>query len=261
MRLSNEQLSAWNRFGWLTIRSLFDDRQTRDLARWIDELAEWADRNGPGLHHRELTPNGPALARSEHFLESHDRLRSVILDGAVPAVLEQLFGEPAVLFKEKINYKRPGGAGFAPHQDATAYRFVDHHISCMIPVDPATVESGTLYFAPGHSAGRMPTTSGGRIEPTHVQELDWRAIEAMPGDVIFFDSYTPHYSGSNESDRSRRVMYLTYNARSKGDHRADYYADKLREFATEGGSFGGRRVRMSINDDFLGLPVPDEAAR
>ena len=30
----------------------------------------------------------------------------------------QLFGEPAVLWKEKMNFKKPGSAGFAPHQDA-----------------------------------------------------------------------------------------------------------------------------------------------
>jgi len=261
MRLSSEQLADWRINGWITIRSLFDHKETADLSRWIDEIAAWADSSGTGLHHRELTPQGPTLARSEHFLEDHTPLAEVILGGSISDVLEQLFGEPAVLFKEKINYKHPGGAGFAYHQDATAYRFVDHHISCMVPVDPATVKSGTLYFAPGHTMGLMPTTPGGRIETAFAETLDWRPIEAMPGDVIFFDSHTPHYSGSNNSDRPRRAMYLTYNAASKGDHRDQYYADKLAEFATQGESFGGERVRMSINDDFLGIPVRDGIER
>ena len=38
-----------------------------------------------------------------------------------PAMLDrvsQLMGEPAILFKEKINFKLSGGSGFAAHQDA-----------------------------------------------------------------------------------------------------------------------------------------------
>jgi len=257
MELSDEQLEDWHSSGWLTIKSVFDNAEMTDMSRWVDEVASWSGSNGPGLHHRELTKRGPVLARSEHFLEDHASLRAVILGRAISEVLEQLFDEPAVLFKEKINYKHPGGAGFAYHQDATAYRFVDHHISCMVPIDPSTVESGTLYFAPGHTMRLMPTTDGGRIESTFAETLDWRPIEARPGDVIFFDSYAPHYSGSNNSDRSRRAMYLTYNAASKGDHRSRYYADKLAEFEAAGKSFSGERVRISINDDFLGIPVRD----
>ena len=31
-------------------------------------------------------------------------------------VVSDLFDEPAVLFKEKINFKLPGGGGFLAHQ-------------------------------------------------------------------------------------------------------------------------------------------------
>ena len=47
-----------------------------------------------------------------------------------------------------------------------------------------------------------------------------------PGDVVFFNSYAPHGSGPNLSDRKRRVLYVTYNRKSDGDHRVQYYADK-----------------------------------
>ncbi len=54
-------------------------------------------------------------------------------------------------------YKHPGGGGFAPHQDAVAYRFVDHHISVMVPLDSATEESGCLFVASGYENGKLPT--------------------------------------------------------------------------------------------------------
>jgi ectoine hydroxylase-related dioxygenase (phytanoyl-CoA dioxygenase family) len=160
-----------------------------------------------------------------------------------------------VLFKEKINYKQPGGGGFAPHQDATAYRFVDHHISCMVPLDPATPASGCLYVARGYEAGRLPTDERGRIDATTADRLDWQPVPLEPGDLLFFDSYTPHHSDTNTTTRARRAAYLTYNAASLGDHRDRYYADKRAVFADQGGDFDGERVRISISDDFLGRPV------
>jgi hypothetical protein len=48
--------------------------------------------------------------------------------------------------------------------------------------------------------------------------------------VIFFDSYVPHASGPNLTQTARRILYLTYNLASAGDHRAQYFADKHASF-------------------------------
>ena len=47
---------------------------------------------------------------------------------------------------------------------------------------------------------------------------------------MFFDSYVPHASKPNFTDAPRRLLYLTYNLASAGDHRAQYYADKHAAF-------------------------------
>lgn len=125
----------------------------------------------------------------------------------------------------------------------------------MVPLDPATIASGCLHVAPGFAAGRLPTDARGRIEASVAATLAWRAVELVPGDLLLFDSYTPHHSDTNTTDRARRALYLTYNAASRGDHRDRYYADKRAEFEAAGGDFAGERVRISISDDFLGRPV------
>ncbi|HEY5663776.1 MAG TPA: phytanoyl-CoA dioxygenase family protein [Ilumatobacter sp.] len=255
MRLLPEQFAGWAELGWLLLPGALDDRLLDELRAGVDELRRWAAGDGPGLHHFEQTDAGPALARSELFADDQAVLGAFIRSGVVPGLLEQLFGQPAVLFKEKVNYKAPGGAGFAPHQDATAYRFVEHHISVMVPLDPATSASGCLWFAPGHGRGRLPTEAGNRIAPEVVAQLAWQPVEAHPGDLVVFDSYAPHHSGTNTTDRSRVALYLTYNAASDGDQRATYYADKQAELAAGDGTFGNERVRISVNDDFLGRPV------
>jgi ectoine hydroxylase-related dioxygenase (phytanoyl-CoA dioxygenase family) len=254
-------VEAFRRDGWLVVRGALDDARLEELDAAVRRLerqaveSDGAGHVGHGLHHFEQTDAGAVLARSEDFVHDDPVLRDFICTGLVVDVLGQLFGEPAVLFKEKINYKQPGGGGFAPHQDATAYRFVDHHISCMVPLDPATPASGCLYVAPGFAAGQLPTDERGRIEAATADGLAWQPVPLEPGDLLFFDSYTPHYSDTNTTNRARRAAYLTYNAASLGDHRDRYYADKRAEFAARGDDFEGERVRISISDDFLGRPV------
>ena len=240
--------------GW-SLRQALTSMQLDALDAALTRLQSWAKTGGPGLHHFEQTDAGAVLARSEDFVDADPVFHDVIRSGIVVDILAELFGDEPVLFKEKINYKQPGGGGFAPHQDATAYRFVDHHISCMVPLDPSTPASGCLYVAPGYEAGQLPTDERGRVEESTAAGLDWRPVPLEPGDLLFFDSYTPHYSDTNTTTRARRAAYLTYNAASLGDHRDRYYADKRAEFERAGGDFDGERVRISISDDFLGRPV------
>ena len=248
-------VEAFRRHGWLVVPMALPTEQLAALDSSVDELERWATTDGPGLHHFEQTDAGAVIARSEDFVDHSSTLRSLICDGIVVEVLTELFGEAPVLFKEKINYKHPGGGGFAPHQDAPAYRFVDHHISCMVPLDPATEASGCLWVAPGHDRGLLATDDRNRIDEATAATLEWRPAPLEPGDLLFFDSYTPHFSDTNRTDRPRRAAYLTYNAAGLGDHRERYYADKRAEFARAGGDFDGERVRISISVDFLGRPV------
>lgn len=61
-------------------------------------------------------------------------------------------------------------------------------------------------------------------------DMDFVAYPTRPGDAMFFDSYAPHRSGPNLTHTPRRVLYVTYNRASAGDHRIQYYADKRRSF-------------------------------
>lgn len=252
--LSADQQAFFAAHGYLVLRGVLPGHQVDRLRTAVGRFERHAVVDGPGLHHFEQTPAGPRLARSEDLIPHDDVLRNFICGGVLLAWLGDLFGEPAVLYKEKVNYKHPGGAGFAPHQDAPAYRFVDHHISAMVPLDPATRASGCLSVATGHTRGTLPNTRG-RIVCEVAETLDWVPVEVFPGDVLLFDSYAPHRSGTNTSDHARRALYLTYNAARHGDFRDRYYADKKAELATADGTFAGERVRISVNDDFLGRPV------
>lgn len=250
------QRREWERTGTVVLRGALDDPLVNQLTAAVEEIERWAHDDGPGMHHFEHAADGPRVARSEFFDEAQPVMSAFMRQGLLPDVLAELLGEPAVLFKEKINYKYPGGGGFAPHQDATAYRFVDHHLSVMVPIDEMTQDNGCLWFATAPKGEVLPHHDG-RIDEAWVATAAWRPVTAAPGDLVVFDSYAPHRSDTNETGRPRRAVYLTYNAASDGDHRDEYYRDKRAVFDADGATGASGNVRISVNDDFLGRMVDD----
>ncbi len=230
--------------GWLLTHS-HDDVDA--LVAWVEEVAAWPDEAGEWMHHRELTDAGPQLCRTENFVPFHEGLRGLLTAGPMLATATALLGEPAVLYKEKINYKLPGGAGYAPHQDAPAYRFVETHVSCMVAVDDALVDNGCLEVVSGRHQEVLPTDDVGCIRADVVAALHWTPVEVRAGETLWFHSRTPHRSGPNLGPTPRRALYPTYNALAEGDLRTAYYEQKGAEL--------GDRAAVSLIGDFQGRPV------
>ena len=222
----------WQNNGYLKISGFFSHEEVAALQKWVAEIARWKPTSDKWMHHYESTPDGIRLSRSENFVPYHAALKKTVTRGKVVDVVSALMEEPAVLYKEKINYKYPGGGGYAAHQDAPAYEFVPFHITCLISVDAATSESGCLYFAQGrHQEGFIALDKNGCIASQVASDMAWTAVPTVPGDILLFGSYIPHKSGANRSNSPRRIIYLTYNALSQGDWREKYYQDKRQAFA------------------------------
>jgi hypothetical protein len=228
-----------------------NDREAARLANWVGDIASRADDSGV-LHYRELTDAGPKLCRTEHFVPFHDELRSLLTTGGMLRTAGALLGEPAVLYKEKINYKLAGGAGYAAHQDAPAYPFIQSHVSCMIAVDDADAANGCLEVVSGAHHGLLAQDEVGCIRHDAVEALVWQPAPLVAGQTLWFHSRTPHRSGPNRSARDRRAIYPTYNARREGDLRAEYYRVKLDRMSR---TRVGTNVQVSLIGDFQGRPV------
>ena len=245
-------VEQYRRAGWVHVRSNEGDDLADQLRRWADEISAWPEGAGTWLQHHEMTDRGAVLCRTENLAANHEGIAALLCEGTMLAVAGTLLGEPAVLYKDKLNHKLPGGAGYAPHQDAPAYRFVDVHVSCMVAVDDATEDNGCLEVVSGAHHRLWPTDDHGCIRDDVVRSFRWAPTPVRAGDTLWFHSWTPHRSGPNRSDRPRRALYPTYNARSEGDLRAHYYRQKAVELAA---SSPQERVAVSLIGDFQGRPV------
>ncbi len=238
--------------GWVAVDAI-DAETAAQLACWVDEIAALPDGAGGVLQHYEGTDDGPLLCRSENFVPVHEGLRRLLCTGAMVDVASALLGEPAVLYKEKVNYKLAGGAGYSPHQDAPAYPLIDKHVSAMVAVDDAEASNGALEVVSGCFDTVLPLDERGCIVEAVAATLAWQVVPLRAGQTLWFHSRTPHRSAANGSPVPRRALYPTYNAAREGDLRTAYYTAKAEAFARDAGP--GDRARVSLIDDFEGRPV------
>jgi hypothetical protein len=238
-------------FGWVAVDAI-DAETAASLPRWVDEVAALPDGADGVLQHYEGTDHGPQLCRSEHFVDVHPQLHELLCEGPLPEIAGALLGEPVVLYKEKVNHKLAGGAGYSPHQDAPAYPMIDVHVSAMIAVDDADESNGGLEVVSSCFDRVLPVDERGCIDASIVETLVWEPVPLRAGQTLWFHSRTPHRSGPNPSRRPRRAIYPTYNAAREGDLRRAYYDTKARAFSA---AEAGDRARVSLIGDFEGRAV------
>ena len=235
MILNEEQKKEFNDKGFIVMKGFFDEEVMKKISEWLDELHDKIPKKGEEAKYYEKSTLNEEniLIRVEHVLGDHNpELTKLLLSQKTIDCLMDLFGEPPVLFKEKINYKLPGCRPDKLHQDQAAgwNAYGDFYISMGIVVDENRKENAALSFMKSGNYERklmseewQPLTEE---DPPYQPEDEYMLLEADPGDVIFFDCYVPHGSPANTSDRSRRNIFLTFNRQSDGDKRDKYYADK-----------------------------------
>jgi len=225
-------IASMQQDGFLVVPQFFSALQMQNILAWTEELQHAPEIPGRHwvYHEDSLTePGSRVIQRIENFCPYHAEMDGLVRHGSLPNWTASLMGGSVVLFKDKINFKMPGGPGFKAHQDQQAgwSRYADLFVTALVTIDAATLENGCLEMVPGRQREGL---IGEEWKPLEENELALIPVPTQPGDVIFFDSYAPHASKPNFTSSPRRLLYLTYNLASAGDHRAAYYADKHAAF-------------------------------
>ena len=232
-------------------RGALDAVATRALAAAATEIAAWPAGSHVWGHYAEETASGPAICRTENVSACHPAVAALV-DGPLLTIASERLDAPAAAFKDKINYKQPGGAGFRPHQDAVAYPGVPRVVSVLVAIDECSRTSGCLWLASGVDAV-LPVDERGVVRADVCDGLIWEAAELAPGDAVVLDGFAPHYSEANASARERRVLVASYTRADAGYDRATYYA--RRDEAMTASTERDGRFRISTLADFAGAEV------
>jgi Phytanoyl-CoA dioxygenase (PhyH) len=230
---------------------LLDRTDTDALRQWALEIEAWPSGSHVWGHYAEHTTLGPRICRTENVSVCHGGIASLVA-GPLRARASEALGEPAVAFKDKLNYKQAGGAGYSTHQDLVAYPGVERVVSILVAIDDCLVESGCLFLAGGVNEV-LPVDDRGVVRADAASDLDWFAAELQAGDAVRIDGLAPHYSEANKTDSSRRVFIASYAPEREGYDRERYYRERDERMKADTERDG--RFRISTLADFEGTEV------
>jgi 2-aminoethylphosphonate dioxygenase len=227
--------SRWDRDGFVVVRGLFDPELIADAAADADRVrAEFAALvNTKNIRCRWQDNVFTGECQFDAFdpvIDLSPVCRTLAHDPRLLALLHDLYGGPACLFKDKLIFKLPGAKGYGLHQDWIAWeRFPRSFLSVLVPLDAADEENGCTLVYPGcHHAGPLTPADGTyrELPAGTVDEATAVPLVLEPGDVAVFGGFTPHRSNPNLSDRPRRQLYFSYTKESDGgDLRERHYQD------------------------------------
>jgi ectoine hydroxylase-related dioxygenase (phytanoyl-CoA dioxygenase family) len=225
------------------------------LAGWADVIESWPVGSHVWGQYAEKIADRVAVCRTENVSACHAGAAQLV-NGPLRGIATEALGEPASAFKDKINYKHPGGAGFRPHQDRRAYPCVARVLSILVAIDECTTESGCLWLAGGVDE-LLPTDDRGVVRDDVVASLRWEPAELAAGDALLLDGLAAHYSESNRGDRRRRVLVASYAPKREEYSRERYYAARANTMRRASEQDG--RFRISTLADFDGIEVAGDA--
>lgn len=241
--LTPAQKESWKGNSYLFFPGFFAHLTNR-MHRLAEEIALWPESSDKWLTFYEAERKS-VLSRRENIAPFHIVADEILNGKATLAIVSELMGEEAVLYKDRINFKFPGGGPHSAHQDGVAYEKGGQtafdttkppYISILIGIDDASIENGCLEVVPNWSMDNSQVLemeqpdpdrpSFSKINSKVEKALGWKPLETKSGDVLFFTERLPHRSASNLSQQKRAILYGVYNPAAEGDKRAAYYSQK-----------------------------------
>jgi ectoine hydroxylase-related dioxygenase (phytanoyl-CoA dioxygenase family) len=236
--LAAEQVEAYERDGFLVLRSVFNAEEIAMLAAECDTL----------VNRQELIDTQNIRCRWQNHVETRECTfdcfdpvidigpvcRYFAYDERILAPLRDIYRDEAHLFKDKLIFKRPGMTGYALHQDFIGWAsFPESFITVLVAIDATDADNGaTEVFAGYHTQGYLSPRDGEyhQLAEDAVDLSTGVVLDLSPGDVAMFGGFTPHRSAPNRSSKWRRQLYLSYNAGRDGGQRRDAHYREFHEW-------------------------------
>lgn len=232
--LSREEVAAYRDSGYLLLPGVFSRDEIDAVASEADALLDRHDLIDAQNLRCRWQPNesgGPCLFETfDPVIDIAPRCAALAAHRRILDVLSALYDDEPCLFKDKLIFKPPGAKGYGLHQDYIAWKnFPRSFVTVLVAIDEADRDNGCTEVFPGYHQQGCLSVEDGQYHELPAEAVDATRslpLELSPGDIAVFGCFTPHRSAQNRSNRWRRQLYLSYNARSDGgDLRATHYRE------------------------------------
>ena len=245
--------SSLKKNGYLLIKNYFTSDEIFFIKKFKETLENLQEKKGEYMIYYENINNKNVKSRVEHFVPYFSNINYLLKTNIEP-LLDNILGEKITLFKDKLNWKYPQGDGFKAHQDHPAWNDfpITRFYSIALFANNSTKKNGCLEIVKEKNNNGLYNTNG-CINETVEKTLNWEYLEATSADLLIFDSFIPHRSAKNTTDKSRSIFYFTYNKLSEGDYYNDYVKNKRKYFPPTNERF--EDIDIENNKYNLGNPL------
>ena len=183
------------------------------------------------------------LRRIEKLYDKGNKLKD--LNRKISTLLNNVFDEEFLIFKDKFNTKPPGGDGFFAHYDGIFhfinpnnekkngwYEYGDFFVNALVALDECNKENGAFELANIHRGNFDQLIENTKKDGTPALSKEteiktsFKLINLNVGDMVVFSNTCPHRSKKNDSNKSRRIIYYTYSLSKYGSKYKKYFEDK-----------------------------------
>jgi hypothetical protein len=207
--LTPEQITAFNRDGYLTGLRIFSDAEMADIRRYFDELLA-----------RTLAAGGDSYSISTAHLR-FGRVYDILTDRRIVDRIKDLLGDDVIAWGSHFFCKMPGdGKRVSWHQDSSYWPLTPSKaVTAWLAIDDASVENACMRFIPGsHHLGHLTYTLSETDEAnvlnqtvvgveTLGQPID---VELKAGEISVHSDLLLHGSEANQSSKRRCGLTLRY---------------------------------------------------
>ena len=226
LAISDEQRALYRDEGYLILESVIPDDMLQMLREECAYFIGYMDAVMDAGHLAEgaLSSRGNRYFINDRYRYS-GRLWRFIFSDLMRDVCMATLGDDAYLFHEQWVVKGPDkGMTFSWHQDSGYVKAVDPdtkhqpYVTCWCTLDDVNEENGTVYLLPHSAAGTRDTIVPHTRDPESNDLIGYTGedkgitIEVPAGSIVCFSSYNLHSSGSNTTNRMRRVFLPQYAA-------------------------------------------------
>lgn len=207
--LTREQISAFNRDGYLTRIRIFDEEQIAEIRRYFDELLA-----------KTVAAGGDSYSISTAHLR-YGRVYDILTHPLIVARVRDLLGENVIAWGSHFFCKMPGdGKRVSWHQDSSYWPLTPSMaVTVWLAIDDATVENACMRYIPGsHHLGHLTYALSENDEGNVLNQTVVGAeklgepvnVELKAGEISIHSDLLLHGSEANQSNKRRCGLTLRY---------------------------------------------------
>jgi ectoine hydroxylase-related dioxygenase (phytanoyl-CoA dioxygenase family) len=183
----------------------------------IGAIDPFEERQADAL--RELEGGRYFIARADeitfttHLVLGSVFLRQFVCAPVLAGLCADLVGPDVRLYWDQAVYKKPHTESPFPWHQDNGYAFIEpqQYLTCWIALTDADEENGCPWVVPGvHTMGTLAHEYSDVGLVCFDQPAEARPVPVRQGSIVVFSSLTPHCTGANRTDRTRKAYIVQY---------------------------------------------------